>query len=90
MTNPGEKLGPEKEGARWLRAVGRADVIGKPYPLEDGSFIAVEDFPEVSPFSAQSMRLIDRFGPDHPASKPFIDIARQKIENVFGPPPEQQ
>ena len=90
MTNPAEKLGPEKKGAQWLKAVGRSDVIGKPYPLKDGSFILAEDFPERSPFSATTMGILDLLGPDNPTSQKLIVTARQMIENVFGPPPDQE
>ena len=90
MSDSFENSQEKKEGVRWLEAVGRPDVIGKPWQLRSGEVILAEDFPDVSPDSAHSMRIIDTLGPDNPTSQSLIGIARQMLEGVYGPPPDHQ
>ncbi len=88
MTLNNEQLPLESDGARWLKMLGRGDLIGESFTLKDGRVISAEDFPEACPEDASNMLYaMEQFGPDHQLYKDNLPMAKHILETYFGAPP---
>lgn len=93
MTNPNKETIPEPDGIRWLKMLGREDLVGKEFTLPSGRTIFAEDFPAVSKDGANMMYVLEHVketsGTDDPLYANNMPIAREFVEKYFGPPPTE-
>lgn len=81
----------EKDGARWLRMLGRPELIGTNFTLKDGSHMMAEDFPDACPEDGVNMLYaLEQLGPDHPLYIANFPTAQHLIEVYFGAPSTEQ
>lgn len=75
----------EPDGVRWLKMLGRGDLIGSMCTLKDGRVVAAQDFADACPeYAIDMLYAMEQLGPEHPLYIENEPTAQHAIESYLG------